>query len=69
MKFVNTFRDRWGVEPICQTLEVAPSTYYAALNRAPGYGWSPAEASGRNARNGDRGRCDGSDQKATHIAG
>ena len=35
MKFVNTFRDRWGVEPICQTLEVAPSTYYAALKRPP----------------------------------
>ena len=35
MKFVNPFRDRWGVEPICQTLEVAPSTYYAALSRRP----------------------------------
>ena len=35
MRFVNTFRDRWGVEPICQTLEVAPSTYYAALKRPP----------------------------------
>ena len=35
MKFINAFRDRWGVEPICQTLEVAPSTYYAALTRPP----------------------------------
>ena len=33
MKFINTFRDRWGVEPICDTLQVAPSTYYAALSR------------------------------------
>src|SRR5207247_11146042 len=27
--------DRLGVEPICQTLEVAPSTYYAAKVRHP----------------------------------
>jgi len=26
---------RLGVEPICQTLQVASSTYYAARNRAP----------------------------------
>ncbi|UGS37203.1 hypothetical protein DSM104329_03618 [Capillimicrobium parvum] len=26
---------RLGVEPICQTLQVAPSTYYAARGRAP----------------------------------
>jgi len=26
---------RLGVEPICQTLQVAPSTYYATRNRAP----------------------------------
>ena len=35
MSFVNEHRDRFGVEPICQTLEVAPSTYYAALSRRP----------------------------------
>ena len=35
VKFINAFKDRWGVEPICQTLEVAPSTYYAALQRPP----------------------------------
>ena len=35
MKFINAFKDKWGVEPICQTLEVAPSTYYAALQRPP----------------------------------
>jgi putative transposase len=35
VKFITTFRDRWGVEPICQTLEVAPSTYYAAVKRPP----------------------------------
>jgi putative transposase len=35
MNFINTHRHRWGVEPICQVLEVAPSTYYAALTRPP----------------------------------
>jgi putative transposase len=35
VKFINTFKERWGVEPICQTLEFAPSTYYAAVSRPP----------------------------------
>jgi len=35
VKFINTFKERWGVEPICQTLEFAPSTYYAAESRPP----------------------------------
>ncbi len=26
---------RWGVEPICDLLPIAPATYYAARNRAP----------------------------------
>jgi putative transposase len=26
---------RWGVEPICRVLQVAPSTYYAAKSRPP----------------------------------
>ena len=26
---------RWGVEPICQVLEIAPSTYYDAKDRPP----------------------------------
>jgi len=29
VNFINTFRDRCGVEPICQTLEVAPWSYCA----------------------------------------
>ena len=33
MRFINTHRYRFGVEPICQTLEVAPSTYYDAISR------------------------------------
>lgn len=37
MKFINAFRDRWGVEPICDALQVAPSTYYAALSRPPSH--------------------------------
>ena len=35
MKFIKTHRSRFGVEPICQALEVAPSTYYAAASRPP----------------------------------
>jgi putative transposase len=26
---------RWGIEPICEVLPIAPSTYYAAQSRAP----------------------------------
>jgi putative transposase len=33
--FINDHRARWGVEPICRTLKVAPSTYYAARRRLP----------------------------------
>ena len=35
MSYVNEYRDRFGVEPICETLQVAPSTYYAAFSRPP----------------------------------
>jgi putative transposase len=35
VSFINDQRGRWGVEPICRTLEVAPSTYYAAAVRPP----------------------------------
>ena len=35
MSFINEHRDRFGVEPICETLQIAPSTYYAALSRPP----------------------------------
>ena len=31
--FIDEHRDEFGVEPICTTLQVAPSTYYAAKNR------------------------------------
>jgi putative transposase len=38
--FIDEHRDRFGVEPICRVLsghgvQIAPSTYYAARNRAP----------------------------------
>jgi putative transposase len=39
--FIDAHRDRetaglrWGVEPICRVLQVAPSTYYAAKRRPP----------------------------------
>ncbi len=33
--FIDTQRVTFGVEPICQTLEIAPSSYYAARARPP----------------------------------
>ena len=33
--FVDEQRARWGVEPICRTLAIAPSSYYAAKIRPP----------------------------------
>lgn len=35
MSFISTHKQRWGVEPICRVLEVAPATYYAAISRPP----------------------------------
>jgi len=35
VSFVNAHKKRWGIEPICNTLRVAPSTYYAAVSRQP----------------------------------
>jgi putative transposase len=32
---VTAHRDRFGVEPILRTLEIAPSTYYSAVSRPP----------------------------------
>jgi putative transposase len=34
-RFIGGHRDRWGVEPICRVLQVAPATYYAARGRPP----------------------------------
>jgi len=34
-RYIDAHRDRFGVEPICQTLQVAPSTYYAVKTRRP----------------------------------
>ena len=33
--YIDQHRDRFGVEPICAALQVAPSTYYAAKSRPP----------------------------------
>jgi putative transposase len=33
--FVNNNKGRWGVEPVCDVLQIAPSTYYAAASRPP----------------------------------
>jgi putative transposase len=35
VSFVRAHKERWGVEPICRALQVAPSTYYAAARRPP----------------------------------
>ena len=32
---MDAHRDRFGVEPICRVLQVAPSSYYAARGRQP----------------------------------
>jgi transposase InsO family protein len=34
-RYIDAHREDYGVEPICQVLEVAPSTYYAAVSRLP----------------------------------
>ena len=33
MRYIDSRRGRWGVEPICRALQVAPATYYAAKVR------------------------------------
>jgi putative transposase len=33
--YIDAHRDRFGVEPICRTLQVAPSSYYAARSQPP----------------------------------
>jgi putative transposase len=33
--YIDEYKDQFGVEPICQVLEVAPPTYYAAISRPP----------------------------------
>jgi putative transposase len=33
VRFITEHKARWGVEPICRELQVAPSSYYAAINR------------------------------------
>lgn len=33
--FVDRFRDRFGVEPICRAVQLAPSTYWSAKRRTP----------------------------------
>lgn len=35
ISYIDDHRDRFGVEPICDTLQFAPSTYYAAIQRPP----------------------------------
>jgi len=34
-RYIEAHRSRFGVEPICRVLQVAPSTYYAACGRPP----------------------------------
>ena len=34
-RYVDAHKGQYGVEPICRVLEIAPSTYYAAVSRPP----------------------------------
>jgi putative transposase len=34
-RYIDAYRDRFGVEPICRALQVAPSSYYVARCRPP----------------------------------
>jgi putative transposase len=31
--FIDEHKKRWGIEPICRVLPIAPCTYYAASRR------------------------------------
>lgn len=35
MTFIAEHKERWGVEPICRVLQIAPASYYAATTRPP----------------------------------
>jgi putative transposase len=35
VRFIEAHQARWGVEPICRVVQIAPRSYYAAVNRAP----------------------------------
>ena len=35
VEFIDDHKDKFGVEPICKDLQIAPSTYYAAKTRLP----------------------------------
>jgi len=35
IRYINAYRDRFGVEPICTVLQFAPSSYHAAKQRPP----------------------------------
>jgi putative transposase len=39
VRFITEHKERWGVEPICRELQVAPSSYYAALGRPVSARW------------------------------
>ena len=34
-RYIDEHARSFGVEPICRTLEIAPSSYYAARSRPP----------------------------------
>jgi hypothetical protein len=33
--FINANKQRWGAEPACRVLQVAPATYHTAMTRPP----------------------------------
>ena len=34
-RYIEAYRERFGVEPTCKALQAAPSSYYAARQRPP----------------------------------
>ena len=34
-RFIDDHKEEFGVEPMCEVLPIAPSTYYAAISRPP----------------------------------
>jgi len=35
VSFIRAHKARWGVEPVCRVLQIAPSSYYATVSRPP----------------------------------
>ena len=59
MRYIDSRRDRWGIEPICRVLQFAPSTYYASRDRPPSARSLSDEAHKSETLRVHRSNCDG----------